>query len=255
MPSHWELTMIGRVISGSAIGIRRYLTSVAAMVSGVLVGFLLLRRRNAFGFRWYRAVYWLAYHLGLTVWQRSTPPADLVALLEGPSAIRPGRALDIGCGTGTDTAYLATHGWDVTAIEMVPKALAAARRTATAAGVAPRFIEGDITRMHDLGAGDGYTLLLDFGCFHTLPEDRRPAYITSVSRAAAPGATLLLYGFSRPPRAAPMHAGLTIDEVRQRFSPSGWKFVNAQRASVDTRVRRADERFELWRYQLQRLPS
>ncbi|HYB34510.1 MAG TPA: class I SAM-dependent methyltransferase [Mycobacterium sp.] len=85
-----------------------------------------------------------------------------------------------------------------------PKALTAARPKATAAGVTPRFVEGDVTRLHDLGVGDGYTLLLDFGCFHTLPEDRRPAYVTSV-RVAAPGATLLLCGFKRPPKAAPCY--------------------------------------------------
>jgi SAM-dependent methyltransferase len=226
---------------------------VVAAVGGSLVGLLLLLRgRSAPGLRWYRIVYGLAYRLGLTVWQRPTPPADLIALVEGPTALAPGRALDIGCGTGTDTTYLATRGWNVTAIDMVPKALAAARRNATAAGVAPRFIEGDVTRMHELGAGDGYTLLLDFGCFHTLPEDRRPAYVTSVSHAAAQGATLLLYGFGRPPKAAPMHAGVTVDEVRQRFSQAGWELVNTTRASADTRVRRADDRFELWRYQLQR---
>jgi SAM-dependent methyltransferase len=224
----------------------------------VIINLLLRRRRNAAGLRWYRVVYRLAYRLGLTVWQRPTPPADLVTLVEGPSALPPGRALDLGCGTGTDTIYLATHGWDVTAIDMVPKALAAARRNATAAGVAPRFIEGDVTRLHDLGVGDGYTLLVDFGCFHTLPEDRRPAYVISVSHAATPGARLLLYGFSRPPKAAPMHAGLTLDEVRQRFSHAGWQLLRAERTSAEALgigVRRADDRFELWCYQLQRLSS
>ncbi|GAA4911373.1 hypothetical protein HD597_012931 [Nonomuraea thailandensis] len=38
----------------------------------------------------------------------------------------------------------------------------------------PRFIHSDVTRLHDLGAGDGYRLLVDFGCLRTLPEDRRP---------------------------------------------------------------------------------
>ncbi|MGW0197076.1 class I SAM-dependent methyltransferase [Nonomuraea sp. NPDC003201] len=156
---------------------------------------LLRRRRLAADLRWYRMVYWLAYRFGLTVWQRPAPPAVLMALVEGPSALVPGRALDLGCGTGADTIYLAAHGWDVTAIDMVPKALAAARRAATAAVtpgfIAPRFIHGDVTRLHDLGAGDGYSLLVDFGCLHTLPEDRRPAYITSVTHAAAPGARVL----------------------------------------------------------------
>jgi SAM-dependent methyltransferase len=201
--------------------------------------------------RWYQMVYRLIYRLGLILWQRQSPPADLVALIEGASPLPPGRALDLGCGTGTDTIYLTRCGWDVTAVDMVPKALATARRNATAAGVAPRFIEGDVTRLHDLGVGDGYTLLLDFGCFHTLPDDRRAAYVASVSGVAAPGATLLLYGFRRPPKAAPMHAGVTVDEVQQRFGGADWHVVDAGRASAETMVvPRADDRFELWRYQL-----
>ena len=115
---------------------------------------------------------------------------------------------------------------------MVPNALTAARHKARAAGVAPRFVEGDVTRLHELRVGDGYNLLLDFGCFHTLPEDRRPGYVTSVSRIAAPGATLMLFGFKRPPKAAPMHAGITVDEVRQRFGEAGWRLLSAGPATT-----------------------
>ena len=213
------------------------------------------RRRGTNGLRWYQVVYRLIYRVGLNVWQRTAPPSELVALVEGASPLAPSRALELGCGTGTDTIYLASHGWDVTAIDMVPKALATAHRNATAAGVAPRFIQGDVTRLNDLGVGDGYTLLLDFGCFHTLPDDRRPAYVTSVSGAAAPGATLLLYGFTRPPKAAPLHAGVTAGEVQQRFGQAGWQLIDAKPTSAETpRATRADERFELWHYRLRRTP-
>ena len=236
-------------------GLRRNLAFWVLAVSGALASLLALRRRDGDRLRWYRVIYWLAYRLGLAVWRRPAPPADLVALVQGPSALPAGRALDLGCGTGTDTIYLATHGWDVTGVDTVPKALAIARRDATAAGVTPRFVQGDVTRLHDLGVGDGYTLLVDFGCFHTLPDDRRPAYVASVSHAATPGATLLLYSFRRPPRAAPMHAGVTTDEVRQRFSRTGWELAGAEPTSaqmIGSVVPRAGERFELWRYQLRR---
>jgi len=68
------------------------------------------RWRTAEGLRCYQIFYRLAYRLGLIIWQRATPPADLVALIQGPARLQPGRALDIGCGTGTDSIYLATHG-------------------------------------------------------------------------------------------------------------------------------------------------
>ena len=220
-------------------------------VAGALVSLLMLRWHTTDGLRWYQVVYRLIYRLGLIIWRRDTPPTELVALVEGLAALPAGRALDLGCGTGTDTIYLATHGWDVTGVDMVPKALDIARRNATAAGVAPRWVEGDVTRLDDLRVGDGYTLLLDFGCFHTLPEDRRLAYVRSLSHAAAPDATLLMYGFRRPPKAAPMHAGMTVDEVKQRFGGAGWELVDAEPTSIKpTAIRRADDLFELWRYQL-----
>lgn len=205
--------------------------------------------------RWYQVVYRLIYRLRLIVWQRPHPPADLVRLVEGPPRPPAGRALDLGCGTGTDTTYLATHGWQVTAVDMVPKALAMAERRVSAAGVTARFVVGDVTRLPELDIGDGYDLVVDFGCFHTLPDDRRAAYVSSVSQVVAMGATLLLYGFHRPPKLAPMHAGVSVEEVRQRFRPAGWELDHAGQVpatELGIGVRRADQRFEVWRFQLHR---
>jgi len=179
----------------------------------------------------------------------------LIELVEGPTRPSTGRALDLGCGTGTDTVYLSRQGWDVTGVDLVPAALARAGRRAAAAGVAPHFVNGDATRLGALGIGDGFELLLDFGCFHTLPEDRRSAYIDGVSKVAAPGATFLLYGFTRPPRAAPMFSGMTTREVEDRFG-EWWELVNSQRSSmgrgVEVSGRRADDLFELWTWRLRR---
>jgi SAM-dependent methyltransferase len=90
---------------------------------GGLVAAPLLWRRGAGtrveGARWYGFVYRTAYLLGLKVWDRDVPLADLVQLVEGASAS--GRALDLGCGTGTDSIYLAQHDWVVTGVDMVPQ--------------------------------------------------------------------------------------------------------------------------------------
>lgn len=220
-------------------------------------------RQGTWPLRWYSLVYRVAYRLGLTVWDRAMPPPDLVDLVEGGDggnvALRPGNALDLGCGTGTDSIYLARNGWRVTGVDMVPRALAAASRRAAAEGVSPRFVHGDVTRLHELAVPDGgYTLLLDFGCFHTLPVDRRAAYVSGVSRAAAPGATLLMYGFRRPPKVAPMNARITAEEIRERFSGDGWRLVHAdpvpaaQLTATTRRANRRGGRFEVWRYQLRR---
>jgi SAM-dependent methyltransferase len=239
---------------------RRRASLAVPLSAGLVAALLLWRRRGARveGFRWYGFVYRTMYRLGLRIWDRGLPASDLVDLVEGDPPRSPGRALDIGCGTGTESIYLAEHGWEVTAVDMVPKALAIAQRKAAAAGVSPRFIEADATRLQDFGVGGGYDLLLDFGCFHTIPPHQRDAYVESVSRAAAPGATFLLFGFTRPPRLAPMRAGLTTEEVRERFDGRRWELLGAERKSTDPVVvagRRADELFEFWGYRLRRLPG
>ena len=235
------------------IGRRGWLAAAGGGLLGA-GGIWWLRSRSRRDFRWYEFVYRAAYQMGLAVWQRDASPPELVDLVEGPSPLSPGRALDVGCGTGTDSIYLSQHGWDVTGVDMVAKALVRAHRRAATAGVTPRLVNGDATRLRELGVGDGFTLLLIFGCFHTLPEDRRPLYVAGVSEVAAPGATLLLYGFTRPPRAAPMYSRVSTQEVEGRFGQA-WELLSSSRSSVgqlDVAGRRADDLFELWSYRLRR---
>jgi hypothetical protein len=96
--------------------------------------------------------------------------------------------------------------------------------------------------------------LLDFGCFHTLPRDLRPADVGSVSAVASPGATLLVYGFARPPMYAPIQAGVGLAEIRERFG-TGWELESAERTTANRiQVARTgvDRSFELWRFRLVR---
>lgn len=110
-----------------------------------------------------------AYLLGFKPWDSGVPPPKLVAAVEGPERVTPGKALDLGCGTGTNCVYLAQHGWQATGVDFVPRAIAMARWKAEAAAVSPRLVVGDVTRLGSLGIGTGYGLLLDLGCFHSIP--------------------------------------------------------------------------------------
>ena len=145
--------------------------------------------------------------------------------MEGEDRFAPGKALDLGCGTGTNSIYLAQHGWDATGIDFVPRAIKAARRKAAAAGVSPRFMVGDVTRLTELGVGADYALLLDLGCFHSIPDSGRDAYVRGVTEVARPGAVMLLFCAVRrdkPQRIGPR--GVAPGEVAQRFA-SGWELV------------------------------
>jgi SAM-dependent methyltransferase len=162
-------------------------------------------------------VYRLMYAVGFTPWDRAVA-IPLRELIEGPNALPAGRALDLGCGMGTKSVYMATHGWDVTGVDFVPRALKEARRRADAAGVKVDFREGDVTRLGDLGLTPGYSLLFDFGCYHGLNRDQRARYAEGVTALAAPGATLLMMAFTKA--LPPVPSGVSETELRERFGPA-----------------------------------
>jgi len=147
--------------------------------------------------------YRLMYRLGITPWDRDTIPTELAQMIEGAGAQPPGRALDIGCGTGSHAAYLASRGWNVTAFDVSSRAIARARRRRAdidwhAAGLGDRSLGPVIERL----AGR-VTLVLDIGCLHGLDSRGRAAWASTVNSVAAPEARLLL-------RAAPPRATRTI---------------------------------------------
>jgi SAM-dependent methyltransferase len=166
-----------------------------------------------------------AYLFGFKPWDSGISPPELVSVVEGPNPLPAGKALDLGCGTGTNCIYLAQHGWSATGVDFVPRAIAAARRKAAAAGVSPRFLVGDVTRMAALDLGADYGLILDLGCFHSLSDAGREAYIEGVTGLAKPGATMMLFCLvlrDKPPRVGPR--GVVRGEVVRRFD-AGWELA------------------------------
>lgn len=167
------------------------------------------------------AGYEIAYRIGLTPWEKAGRDAAVQfnALLDREQQGGPpfGTALDIGCGTGDHAINLAQRGWDVTAVDFVPRALDAARGKSAAAGVQVRYVQADVTSMAGQVGGD-YALLLDVGCFHGLKPQRRPAYAEQVQAVSRPGSTMLMLAFQpgrRPP--APLPRGASRQELEQTF--------------------------------------
>ena len=134
----------------------------------------------------------LSYLFRRAPWDRGVSPPELLAFL---AAHPPGRALDLGCGTGTNAITLAQHGWQVIGIDFIPRAIRRARGKALAAGVTVDFRQGDVT---DLRSIDGpFDLVLDIGCYHGLQPTLQIRYATNLARLVRPGGTFLLYGFTR----------------------------------------------------------
>ncbi len=162
------------------------------------------------------------------------------ALVTAVADLAPGRALDLGCGEGGDSVWLAQRGWRVTAVDIAATAVARARALAAARGVADGLIAW---RVEDLGAWrptDDFDLVS--ACFlHSPVEFPRTEVLRRAASAVAPGGHLLVVGHAAPPPWAK-----ATDHRRHRFltpaeelaglelAPGAWETVVA-----DVRPRQA----------------
>ena len=171
--------------------------------------------------------YGFLYRVGFTPWEQDAEgmAAQVSTLLELEQARHTppyGRALDLGCGTGRWSVELATRGWQVTGVDVVPKAIAAARRRTHSTDLEVDFVVGDVTALRGAGVGSGFTLFLDVECFNHLNDRQRLAVGREVNAVASADATMLLLGWARA-RRGPLPAGVDKDGLRDAFP--GWQIV------------------------------
>lgn len=167
-----------------------------------------------------RRLFRVFYRLGFTPWD-GHPLARSLTELVGGGALSPGTALDLGCGTGDTAIYLARHGWRVTGVDYVDKALAKAR--AKCGELPVSFVKADVTQLSSAGIGAGFELIVDNGCLHGMSSADRDAYVREVTAVAAPQARLLIVAFV--PGASFGVPGIEPDDVKRRFA-DGWTLLS-----------------------------
>jgi len=134
------------------------------------------------------------YASGDLPWDTGTPEPILVEAVQAKT-IAPGRALEVGCGTGTNARWLAEQGFDVLGVDLSPLAIERARVAELDAGAgACRFEVVDFLAA-ELDAGP-FDFVFDRGCFHTFDDDDvRARFASQVARVLAPsGLWLSLIG-------------------------------------------------------------
>jgi SAM-dependent methyltransferase len=141
---------------------------------------------------WLRKIYFNLLYFRDPPWDTQISPPELLEFIaQNP----PGRALDLGCGTGTNVITLAENGWNVTGVDYIQRAIRAAKKKIRQAGVPAQVIVGDVTKLE--GIKGPFDLVLDIGCFHGLSEGEQSAYLGNLERLTIPGSSYLMYGFFR----------------------------------------------------------
>jgi SAM-dependent methyltransferase len=178
------------------------------------------------------------YEQGTTPWDTHITPPEVIAFWADRPAPGAGIALDLGCGTATNVAYLARLGLTVYGCDLALTALIMGRQRLQQASALLLtqvcLFQADATRLplHNLGAN----YVLDIGCLHGVPAATRPSYAAGVINNLAAGGFYQLYAFDylgaddakayRPAR------GLHQDEVVELFTPA-LRVVEILRARPD----------------------
>jgi len=106
-------------------------------------------------------------------------------------------AIDLGCGTGANTLFLAEKGWDTVGVDFSPVAIDKAKARAREAGGPQnlRFVVANLSAESIPGAEGGFDFLLDYGTLDDLQEPHRQRMAELITHIAAPGAQFLLWCF------------------------------------------------------------
>ncbi len=151
-------------------------------------------------------------------WNIGEPQPELAALIRDGKVT--GDVLDAGCGHAELSLALAAAGTTVVGIDLSPTAIAAATEAARERGLNnATYVCADITSF--TGYDERFSTIIDSTLFHSLPVDRRDAYLQSIHRAAAPGARLYVLVFAKgafPPHLETKPNEVDEDELRAAVS-------------------------------------
>ena len=127
-------------------------------------------------------------------WNIGEPQPELAALMAAGKFRSD--VLDAGCGFAELSLALAAQGHTVVGVDLTPTAIAAATKAAAERGLAgASFVQADITTF--AGYDGKFSTVVDSTLFHSLPVEGRDGYLSSVHRAAAPGASYYVLVFAK----------------------------------------------------------
>lgn len=151
-----------------------------------------------------------AYRAPITLWGDVRIPDELKALARDGN---PRNSLELGCGIGRFSRYLAQQGVRATAVDFSPVAIAKAKERAVQDASPPEYLVGDVTHLNAISGP--FDVSFDIGCFHCLDPKGQQAYVSEMFRLLKPGGTHLIWAMDT----APADLRLSPAAVKELFAP------------------------------------
>src|SRR5262245_1000151 len=118
------------------------------------------------------------YQTGNTPWDTGRPSTMLMQVV-AEEKIAPCRAIDLGCGTGTNAVWLAQQRFSVAGVDLSPLAIDEARERAADAGVRVDFLAADVLKLEDFRPE--FRFFFDRGLYHIVRKIDAPRYAQAVA--------------------------------------------------------------------------
>jgi SAM-dependent methyltransferase len=165
------------------------------------------------------SVYDSAYQGNATPnWDIGRPQRAFVALAEA-GAIR-GRVLDVGCGTGELSLFLARRGHEVLGVDLAPSAIEQATAKARWRRIPARFLVWDALRLDELDLT--FDTVVDSAMFHVLGDAQRDRLVAVLETVLRPGGRYFVFCDARPDHRPVWDGGVSRREFRERFRSPDW---------------------------------
>lgn len=167
-------------------------------------------------------IYSTLYKLNKAPWDTGVPRPHLVELVD-VGRIKPDAGLsvlDLGCGTGNESVYLAEHGFDVSGVDYTPVAVERARESAKAAKVngSCRFVVGDVTAPIP-GITGTYDIILDFGALDDMVGEKRQAMVDTIHHYSHQGSIFVLWCFYAHKQDVPRFRFTGVSQMHSMLTP------------------------------------
>jgi len=138
--------------------------------------------------------YYIRTPLDKIPWQKTQ--ADYFTEVIETDKVKIGLTLDLGCGAGSKSIYLAKKGFKVIGIDISETAIKYAKESAKKAKVKASFIVADATDLSFL-KDKKFDFVLDWAHFHGIPKNKREKYIQEIVKHTKKGSTFLLRCFGK----------------------------------------------------------
>jgi len=146
-------------------------------------------------------------------------PKELQELVK---SIKPKTSLELGCGLGRFSIFMAKQGVQATGVDFSSVAIENARKSVIGNEFKPAFMVGDVTNLEMIQ--QKFDVSFDVGCFHCLNEDNQDKYVSEIYRLLNPGASLLIWALDSSPSGIRLDSNYITKVFENKFQLANSSF-------------------------------